>query len=87
MYNYYYYYNNILTSSSPFFFGDSLKRSSLDFGFQLTSQTFKEVGVKALWRPVNNVHFGLVDVVLHQEQSMFWVTVMSEDKDQTQFCC
>lgn len=74
----------------PFFFGDSLKclqiwwSCGMDPGLQFTQQESSQGFVQS----VRVVRFILLEVVLHQEQHIFWVVVL-EDKamTQTQFCC
>lgn len=62
--------------------------TGMDLGLQFNPQIFDVIQVRALCRLVKNVHFVLLEVVLHQERCMFCV-VMLEDKamTQTRFCC
>ncbi len=63
--------------------------SCMDSGLQWAPQIFCWIQVWALCRPVKDVHFAHLEVVLHQKWGMLWVFIMLEDKTSTQpkFCC
>lgn len=71
-----------LTIHSSVFRFDGLMAWTLVFSLPNKNQD------RALCRPVRIVRFSLLEVILHQEQHIFWVVVL-EDKamTQTQFCC
>ncbi len=61
----------------------------MDSGLQWAPQIFYRIHVWALCRPVKDIHFTHLEVVLHQKRGMLWVVIMLEDKmsTQTMFCC
>lgn len=72
----------------PVVFNKSLKLlqilwpSGMNLLLQFTPQIFNGIEVRALCRTVSNVHFGLLEVVLHLERCMFWVIVMLKENQQ-----
>lgn len=64
---------HLLSNPRSLLFGESLD-------LQFNQQIFVGFQLRALCRPADNVYFGFLKVVLHHEQSVFWVIVMSEVK-------
>lgn len=66
-------HTHLLSNPRSLLFGESLD-------LQFNQQIFVGFQLRALCRPADNIYFGFLKVVLHHEQSVFWVIVMSEVK-------